>query len=567
MFKLRFAMLTALMILGLFLSACSGSDRSGDAAPVRQEVAAVPTPTPEPVPPPVETEVEPEQAPPETSAEPETPPDVVAESNVSAEPASVETAEAMIASLNLSGGIVGFCDTLAISETGEYVLQSCAGEALTGTLEPSDWETLQAWQSNLSSFQKVLDDNPDGPDNLRSEFVFNGRGSEQADEGQQQAMFDWINSLLVRTRPQAVEPPPDLETAELNPAGLCPEVQRPALIVANYENPTGLILIDPASQAQCEFLLDRPPFGRIMTAAGSIYYPVFDSDARTMTIWQVTPEGTQTSLDFTTVSMEQFGPFSFVLSADGSRIAWARTMINPETDPPIFRNDLWAANIDGSGQVTLLEEMENQEFRYLEPVRFSDTGDVLFYALQPDGLGGTIVDFSGRYDTVYSIPTTGGEPQLIFACELEENPLCINDISADGSVLAVGQPADKVIQLIGPAGGLINTIPAPSTDYIGQAIFGPGGNLAFLSATFTSTGEAELARPNPGIISMIEPPYTGEARILLTDNTVAAIWDWLDENRLVYGPINEAGDIGTGLITLDGGLTQVSPSFALAVLR
>jgi hypothetical protein len=66
---------------------------------------------------------------------------------------------------------------------------------------------------------------------------------------------------------------------------------------------------------------------------------------------------------------------------------------------------------------------------------------------------------------------------------------------------------------------------------------------------------------------LIEPPYTGEARILLTDNTVAAIWDWLDENRLAYGPINEAGDIGTGLITLDGGLTQVSPSFALAVLR
>ena len=99
-----------------------------------------------------------------------------------------------------------------------------------------------------------------------------------------------------------------------------------------------------------------------------------------------------------------------------------------------------------------------------------------------------------------------------------------------------------------------------------RELFGPAGKLAFISATLSQAGEDELPKPNPGVINLIEPPYTGQPRILLAGNSVAVLWEWLDENRLAYGPLNEAGDIGTAIVTLDGQLIELSPNYALAVL-
>jgi dipeptidyl aminopeptidase/acylaminoacyl peptidase len=338
------------------------------------------------------------------------------------------------------------------------------------------------------------------------------------------------------------------------------------MLIANYDNPGGLIVIDPDNQARCDVLLEPAPFGRIMTAAGNIYYPAFDPDAQTVTIWQLSSTGEQAPLTFTTVDMAQFGPFSFALSSDGTKIAWARTDINFEVEPPLYRNDLWVANIDGSEQVTLVDQVENTEKRYLEPVQFSPDNSKLSYALQPDGLDGSI-EISGRYDNIYSISVAGDQPQLIFACPTAETPICIGDLAPDGNTLVYTDPEAAEVRVISRDGNLINALTPPATDYIGPAIFGPAGKLAFVSATHSQTTSDDLPLPSPGHISLIEPPYSGQPRILLSDNSVATVWEWLDESRLAYGSIDEFGNVGTTIVTIDGQVTELSRNYALAVLR
>ncbi len=562
----KFSTIILSIILCLTWSACGGSPRSDDAAPVRQEVPPEPALSSEATPMPAEMTSEPE-VPVAITSEPELPLEATSEAETPIEARPDESADDNVVTFNISGGIVGFCDTLTVNEVGEYLFQSCRQEEFSGQLEPPDLESLQTWHDNLVSFRLVSEDNPGGPDNLTSELIFEGQGAVEADETQQQIIFDWVNGLLIRVRPQPVEPPPTPAPPEIGPDGLCPDIQRPAVLVADYENPSGLILIDPHSQAQCDILLLQPPFGRIMSAAGNIYYPVFDPEAQTITIWQVSPAGAQTPLTFTAVTMEQFGPFNFALSYDGTKIAWARTMVDFEVEPPLYRNDLWVADIDGTNQVALLEQVENKEARYVEPIRFAQDNSTLFYALQPDGLGGSIFSFSGRYDSLYSLPAVGGQPQLLYACSPEENPICIGDVSPDGRTLAYTQPGEGVVQVMSSDGNLINTFPAPTTDYVGRAVFGPTGTLAFVSATLSQAGNEELPRPNPGYISLIEPPYTGQLQTLLTDNKVAALWEWLDENRLAYGAMDETGNIGTAIVTIDGQSIELSANYALAVLR
>jgi hypothetical protein len=558
-------------VLILVLSACGSSPRVDDAAPVPEEISAQPTPIAEAVPASDESLAENQ-----TGTTPVTETEVAAETDASTqtevpvETQPEQTGGQDVFTFKLSGGIIGFCDTLTVSDTGEYALETCGREQLTGTLDAEDLELLQTWANELTDFSLTTEDNPGGADNLVSELVFIGQGSEAGDEVQRQVIFDWVNGLLIRLRPQPVAAPPTPEPPEIGPDGLCPEVKRPAMLVADLENPSRLMLIDPDGQ-QCEILLSHLPFGRIVTAMGSIYYPAFDPDAETVTIWQLNPDGAQTPLDFTTAALEQFGPFNFTVSSDGSKIAWAQTEVDPEVDPPLYRNSLWTANTDGSNLVTLLDKAENSEQRYLQPVRISLDNNALFYALQPDGLGGTIFSFSGRYDNLYRQPVGGGQTQLLFACPsgTENVPTCIGDISADGTFLAYSQPGEAGVQVIGVDGSPVSKLTPPATDFVGPAVFGPTGNLAFVSATLTEVSgeEGEVPVPNPGYLSFVPAPYTAEPTTLLADNSVATLWEWLDENRLAYGSLDEAGNIGTSIITVDGQQIDLSSNFPLAVLR
>jgi hypothetical protein len=490
----------------------------------------------------------------------------IVQGNLDGDAAQPTAAPGAALNLKLSGGLVGFCDELGIDATGAFILQRPCTEPseLNGVLAQADLATLMDWVQNLAGFRLNFEDNPGQSDNMTKEIVFIGQGSTQADEAQQQIIYDWANSLLVRIRPQAVAPPPLPKPAIIGPDGLCSGIERPAVLVIDFERPGGMIMVDPDSQARCTFQVRQPPYGRIAAVAGNIYYAVYEAGTKTVAIWQLSSTGEQTPLPFTTVNMEEFGPFNFTISDDGSKIAWARAEINREADPPLYRNDLWVANIDGSNQITLLDRVEHAR-SYIQPVRFSPDHNTLYYSIQPEGLGGTLFSFNGRYDSLYSLTTTGGEPRLIYACP-EGQSICVGDISPDGSTLAFVQPGQGVV-LLSSDGQPITLVTPPATDFVGTPVFGPTGNLAFVSATLDRGDEQALPRPNPGYISVVTPPYTGEVKMLFSDSTVTSTWEWLDENRLLYGAMDEATNIGTAMVDLEGRSINLSPNFALAVLH
>jgi hypothetical protein len=486
-------------------------------------------------------------------------------SNPSSSSDSLQPDDGPMLTFNISGGLIGFCDELSIAESGAYILRLlCDQKEISGMLEPGDLATLQTWGENLADFQLTFQDNPRGPDNLVTNLIFKGQGEIEADEQQRQIIFDWASGLVARLRPQQAEPTPTPGVAIEPSAALCPEIGRPALVTVNVNSPDLLLLVDPDSQASCEFGLSQLPFGRIATAAGNIYYPVFDAQAKFVSILELKASGEQIPLVFTRIAMQQPGPFDFVVSGDGSKIAWAWTEIERESEPPIYRNSLWLADLDGANQIALLDRVENNEIRFVTPIRFSAKGDSLYYALQPD-IGGPA--FSGRYDNLYSTPVTGGPAQLHYACPSAENPICITGFAPDDSVLTVIQPAENALQIIAKDDGLINMIPLPATDYVERSVFGPNGNLAFVSATLAERGENEPPVPDPGYISFLEPPYTGQAQILLSDNRVGTIWGWLDETQLAFGALDQEGNTNSSLIATDGQVIELSPNITVAILR
>jgi hypothetical protein len=329
----------------------------------------------------------------------------------------------------------------------------------------------------------------------------------------------------------------------------------------NLDNPATLIILDLATQTTCNIALRQAAAGRIVAVAGSIFYPIFDSEAKTVTVWQLNARGEQNPLAFTAIPMEVPGPYDFMVSDDGIKIAWGYTQVNVEGNPPAYTSSLWLANIDGAAQTAVLDQAINNEQRFVAPVRFSPGGDTFYYALQPD-IGGPIL--GGRFDMLYSVPVAGGQSRLFYACPAE-NPGCIAGLSPDTNMLAVMQPAAGVMQLLNRDGALINSLPLPATDYTERAAFSPAGNLAFVTATLTQSNQDAPPLPNPGYISLLTPPYAGPSQTLLADNTISTLLGWLDDNRLTFGVIDTEGNTGASLLTLDGQITPLLSDTQVAV--
>jgi len=532
-----------ILLLSLFwvmatLSACAGSPNRGeDAAAPPPEVPAAPTAESPAAAPTDEAPVA------ETSPTPAT----------SAPTDQAQVAQGFALVFSVSGGIVGFCDELRIDAGGNYILNICDQEEYSGTLSEPDKVTLQSWLDNLAGFQFVQEDNPGGPDNLSTTLIFNGTGNAEANENQQQVILDWASGLSIRVRPQPEIEQPTPVPVVVGPEGLCPEISRPALMSLNFETPNLLALVDPATQARCDITLQQIPAGRVTSAAGKIFYQAFDEDTQTMVVRQLAADGQETTLAFTEVTMNEPGPYDFVVSSDGTKIAWAYTTIDFESDPLRYRNSLRTANIDGSGQATILDQVENGEMRFVSPVRFASDGRAFFYALQPD-TGGPVL--SGRFDTLYRLTLSQNQAQLIYACP-QDNPACIGGVSPDGELVTIIQPAAGVIQLFNTGGGALNSIALPATDYTERIAFSPSGNLAFVTATLAQASEDSPPLPSPGYLSVITPPYGDQPQTLLSNNNIGTLLGWIDDNRLIYGTLDAEGNTGTAIVSLDGQVMEL----------
>ncbi|MCB0210706.1 MAG: hypothetical protein KDJ52_15310, partial [Anaerolineae bacterium] len=274
-----------LCLLICFLAACSSTPRTGDAQPLPEDV-----PTQAATPEAQENNgstIEPEAS----TADSELP----APSTVTA-----------VLSYSQTGGVGGFCNELTVSSDGSYTLsRPCDQFETSGMLENADFNSFQSWVTNLTGFELLFEDNPGSADNLISHLTFKGSGSSEADDVQKQVVFDWVNGLMVRIDSPTVAVPPTPELSALDPAGLCPDISRPALLTVDFESPDLLTLVDPNNQATCQVTLSRLPVGRIAPVTEAIFYPTFNPETETVTVLRLSSNGEQTLLPFTELPAQE----------------------------------------------------------------------------------------------------------------------------------------------------------------------------------------------------------------------------------------------------------------------
>jgi hypothetical protein len=211
-----------------------------------------------------------------------------------------------------------------------------------------------------------------------------------------------------------------------------------------------------------------------------------------------------------TVREQYASYFLFLVAPDGRSLVWsvaaavaAAAVAAADEGERMTGYLMQYAQLDEQGRRRLLQEWEQDNFSYYEPLRFTADGRLL-YAHQPLGLGGWWGNFHGNYQNLYQLDLAQeGEPELLFACD---TLLCLGDISADGHRLAY--TLNNQIYVAAVDGAWMQTVAPLSADYAGYPTFAPDGRLFFSSADLDADYNAA-----PDYIALLQPPYDGPAEI------------------------------------------------------
>jgi len=114
------------------------------------------------------------------------------------QPGAPPTAEpgAVLLTFERIGGIAAFADRLAVAASGEYHLARRGQPERLGTLGAERHGQLQSWAGRFAAFTLTLEDNPNGPDNMKRRVVWVGAGKNVPGEAEQQAVLDWAAAVL-----------------------------------------------------------------------------------------------------------------------------------------------------------------------------------------------------------------------------------------------------------------------------------------------------------------------------------------------------------------------------------
>ena len=114
------------------------------------------------------------------------------------QPGAPPTADpgAVLLTFERIGGIAAFADRLAVAAGGEYHLARRGQPERLGTLGAGRRGQLQAWAGRFAAFTLTLEDNPNGPDNMKRQVVWVGAGKTMPSEAEQQAVLDWAATVL-----------------------------------------------------------------------------------------------------------------------------------------------------------------------------------------------------------------------------------------------------------------------------------------------------------------------------------------------------------------------------------
>lgn len=343
---------------------------------------------------------------------------------------------------------------------------------------------------------------------------------------------------------------------------LCRQVSRPALLLIDRGD---YYITNPVSGESCLFAFPGELPGLIQSGGEALFFHDMDFTAQTAVVKRLAADGEVTTLSFTEIGPPaQF--LSFVVSPNGRQVAWSGSRVD-ETGQPV--SDLWLAGTDGAGQIELLTGVPATGNRLIVPIRFSHDGRQLYYTLQPNGVGGSWIAFNGRYDSLFVIPASGGQPVELFRCPAG-SLLCLGDFSGEGEALrlAYTDPAGKAIHVLAAAGQEINHFAFPEADFLGYPTFGPGAELAFYTAHIAEHPDG-YPIPQPGTLYVVLPPYDGQPEPVKSDDSLATLIGWLDSERLVYNSVDPGGNWGTATVNLAGEATiwGPGPTQFIAILR
>ncbi len=345
----------------------------------------------------------------------------------------------------------------------------------------------------------------------------------------------------------------------------CPEIARPALIL--HHPADQVLLFDPASGESCPLPIPGRYIGMVALTANAYFAPApaAGGAADELVIQRYLPDGAVADLPYSRIGSGA-SYTGFTVSGDSRLIAWG--MIGPDANSDQTITRLGIANLETGTLSAEVAPPADGQPRGFMPIRFDESGQTLFYALQPYGIGGSWIAFNGRYDNLYTITTDGsGEPELVFDCASKELFLCLGDFFVvDGDVTGlayVDAPARAVVVENGD-GEVINRLEV-AEEYAGYPTWGPGGELIFYSADLA---EATDGPPSPamGYLHRIAPP-TAPAETLLNDPALVLPVGFLDESRVVVNWFGEPETFawGLALVGIDGSLQLLDAPAGTAV--
>lgn len=364
------------------------------------------------------------------------------------------------------------------------------------------------------------------------------------------ATFDVPVTPTVPVDPQTGAP---LETDPgSGPAlALCPEVPRPAL--ALFLPGEGYLISDPLSAATCRTTLDGDVPGLFQAAGDALYFTVVENDQ--FVVKRLAQSGEASLLSFTAVDRDDALLYhSFVVSADGQRIAWSAA-----STPA---GQMWVAGMDGTEILAPLPELAgggtDEQPRVLVPIRFSKDGNTLFFTRQLVEAGGIWSAYVGRYDNLYALRLDDEpSPALIFDCAGEQATLCIGDFQdLGGEVQTLAYVEEKALVVVDGAGEVLNRIEFDA-DYVGYPTFGPQGQLAVYSARGTTT-----ITPDEGAIYLVDAPAAASAvaELLVSGPDIFLPKAWFDPGHLVIAHHGADDNWHPVVVGLDG--LMVAPASA-----
>jgi len=325
-------------------------------------------------------------------------------------------------------------------------------------------------------------------------------------------------------------------------------------------------LLDVATGASCT-LPFAAPLGGVMAMAGDDFFVVtrsLETEGGATVIRLVRADGSSEELPYTVTASETGTEVvALVVSDDGSRIAWS--VLGPSGGGAAPSTGLYVADVASGTMLGGVSPSQTGDPRALVPIRFSDDGSMLFYALQPYGLGGAWSSYVGRYDNLYAhsvaAPMTS---TLVFDCSSIGQGLCLGDFTVeDGAVASIAyvdRTEGRVIVRDASGAGVATF--ASDDDYVGYPTFLEDGTLLFYSAELSP--DANGLAVSSALLHRTSPATAMDDAVGLESASAPPIAEL--DGRLIFRRLGDGGSASLLLVAADGSISVLAvPSDASVI--